>query len=60
MEYLWVIAPSACVGLLFYFVMKALLNADRRERQALAEAEREAESGDTANGGPANGGNSGQ
>ncbi|NKX52593.1 hypothetical protein HER39_18855 [Arthrobacter deserti] len=42
MEYLWVIAPSAGVGLLFYFAMKALFNADRKERQALAEAEREA------------------
>ncbi|MFD1214539.1 hypothetical protein ACFQ36_21145 [Arthrobacter sp. GCM10027362] len=43
MEYLWVLAPSAGVGLLFYFVMKALFNADRKERQALAEAEREAD-----------------
>ena len=49
MEYLWVLAPSACVGLLFYFVMKALFNADRKERQALAEAEREAETGTAAN-----------
>ncbi|MCG2624245.1 hypothetical protein LVY72_20350 [Arthrobacter sp. I2-34] len=49
MEYLWVLAPSACVGLLFYFVMKALFNADRKERQALAEAEREADAGTAAN-----------
>lgn len=45
MEYLWVLAPSAGVGLLFYIAMKALFNADRKERQALAEAEREADSG---------------
>ena len=43
MEYLWVLAPSAGVGLLFYLTMKALFNADRREREALAEAEREAD-----------------
>lgn len=50
MEYLWVLAPSACVGLLFYFVMKALFNADRKERQALADAEREADAAAAANG----------
>jgi phosphate/sulfate permease len=43
MEYLWVLAPSLGVGILFYFVMKAIFNADRKEREALAEAEREAE-----------------
>ena len=43
MEYLWVLAPSLGVGLLFCFVMKAIFNADRREREALAEAEREAD-----------------
>ncbi|MGM0930242.1 MAG: hypothetical protein ACQEXN_11090 [Actinomycetota bacterium] len=43
MEYLWVLAPSLGVGLLFYFVMKAIFNADRKEREALAEAEREAD-----------------
>ncbi|NMR31204.1 hypothetical protein [Crystallibacter degradans] len=43
MEYLWVLAPSTGVGLIFYFAMKAVFNADRKEREALAEAEREAE-----------------
>lgn len=43
MEYLWVLAPSAGVGLIFYFAMKAVFNADRKEREALAQAEREAE-----------------
>ncbi|KAD4059638.1 hypothetical protein GD627_00570 [Arthrobacter yangruifuii] len=43
MEYVEVLLPSICVAALFYFVMRALLNSDRSERQALAEAEREAE-----------------
>lgn len=41
MEYLWVLAPSTGVGLIFYFAMKAVFNADRKEREALAAAERE-------------------
>ncbi|KPN18058.1 MULTISPECIES: hypothetical protein [Arthrobacter] len=41
MEYVEVLLPSICVAALFYFVMKAVLNADRSERKALAEAERE-------------------
>ncbi|SDQ03229.1 MULTISPECIES: hypothetical protein [Micrococcaceae] len=43
MEYLWVLAPSTGVGLIFYLAMKAVFNADRKEREALAEAEREAD-----------------
>ncbi|MCQ2000261.1 hypothetical protein N2K95_00500 [Arthrobacter zhaoxinii] len=43
MEYVEVLLPSVCVAALFYFVMRALLNSDRSERQALAEAEREAD-----------------
>ncbi|WP_461169811.1 hypothetical protein [Arthrobacter sp. Z1-15] len=43
MEYVEVLLPSICVGALFYFAMKALLNVDRSERKALAEAEREAD-----------------
>ncbi|MFZ3417386.1 hypothetical protein [Arthrobacter sp. 3Tela_A] len=43
MEYVEVLLPSICVAALFYFVMKAVLNADRSERKALAEAEREAD-----------------
>ncbi|WP_315096481.1 hypothetical protein [uncultured Cellulomonas sp.] len=38
--------PSIGVGLLFWFAMRAVVNADRTERQALARmdaAEREAE-----------------
>ncbi|MBD7994955.1 hypothetical protein H9639_06550 [Arthrobacter sp. Sa2CUA1] len=43
MEYVEVLLPSICVAALFFFVMKALLNADRSERKALAEAELEAD-----------------
>lgn len=43
MEYVEVLLPSICVAALFYFVMKAVLNADRSERKALSEAEREAD-----------------
>lgn len=48
MEYLAVILPSLGVGALFYFAMKAIFNADKAERDALAQAEREADaSGET-------------
>ena len=48
MEYVAVILPSLGVGALFYFAMKAIFNADRSERDALAKAERDADSnGDT-------------
>ncbi len=43
MEYLAVILPSLCVGVVFYFVMKSIFNADRAEREALAEADRREE-----------------
>jgi hypothetical protein len=42
MEYLAVLLPSAAVGAVFYFVMRSIFNADRSERAALAEAERQA------------------
>ncbi|SEE96207.1 hypothetical protein SAMN04489740_3356 [Arthrobacter alpinus] len=44
MEYVAVILPSLGVGALFYFAMKAIFNADRHERDALAQAERDADS----------------
>lgn len=34
--------PSAAVGAIFYFVMRAIFNADRAERAAQAAAEQEA------------------
>lgn len=40
MEYLAVLLPSVAVGVIFYFVMKAIFNADRAEREA-ESAERE-------------------
>lgn len=42
MDYLAVIVPSLAVGVVFYFAIKAIFNADRSEREALARAEREA------------------
>lgn len=42
MEYVAVIVPSLGVGVLFYFAMKAIFNADRSERDALAKAEDDA------------------
>lgn len=42
MEYVAVILPSLVVGIIFYFVMKAIFNADRAERQAMADAESDA------------------
>ncbi|MBT1003284.1 hypothetical protein KIH31_11780 [Paenarthrobacter sp. DKR-5] len=43
MDYLAVLLPSVGVGAIFYFAMKSIFNADRREREALAAAERDAE-----------------
>ncbi|GIG53736.1 hypothetical protein [Demequina activiva] len=33
--------PSIGVGLLFWFVMRSVMRADRREREALAQIDRE-------------------
>ena len=43
MEYVAVLLPSLVVGLLFWFAMKSILNADKAERQAEARAQAEAE-----------------
>jgi hypothetical protein len=43
MEYVAVLLPSIVVGLLFWFAMKAIFNADTSERQAEARAQAEAE-----------------
>ena len=44
-EGLWALLPTLAVGALFWFVMRAILRADRNERaaQAKIEAEFEAE-----------------
>ncbi len=54
MEYIAVLAPSVVVGLLFWFAMKSIFNADKAERQAEARAQREAALGNSASpdGGP--------
>ena len=44
MEYVAVLLPSMVVGLLFWFAMKSIFNADKAERQAEAQAQAEAES----------------
>lgn len=38
MEYLAVLLPSATLAVLFYFVMRSILNADRSEREAMTRA----------------------
>jgi hypothetical protein len=43
MEYVAVLLPSLVVGLIFWFVMKSILNADKSERQAEARAQAEAD-----------------
>jgi hypothetical protein len=54
MEYIAVLAPSVVVGLLFWFAMKSIFNADKAERQAEARAQHEATLGNSASpdGGP--------
>jgi hypothetical protein len=43
MEYIAVLLPSIVVGLLFWFAMKSIFNADKSERQAEASARAEAD-----------------
>ena len=52
MEYVAVLLPSLVVGLLFWFAMKSIFNADKAERQAEARAQAEA---DARNSAPLNG-----
>lgn len=63
MEYIAVLLPSLVVGLLFWFAMKSIFNADKSERQAearaQAEAARAAESDHGQNGAPNTGTNAG-
>ena len=39
MPFVEAFVPSIALGLLFWYVMKALTNADRKERQAESEAD---------------------
>jgi hypothetical protein len=54
MDYIAVLLPSVVVGLLFWFAMKSIFNADKSERQAearaQAEAENKARTGDSGSG----------
>ena len=43
MEYVAVLLPSLVVGLIFWFAMKSIFNADKAERQAEAKAQAEAD-----------------
>ena len=47
MEYVAVLLPSLVVGLLFWFAMKSIFNADKAERQAEARAQAEADARQT-------------
>lgn len=39
LEYVAVLLPSIAVGVIFYFVMRSIFNADRAERDAMSQAE---------------------
>jgi hypothetical protein len=43
MDYIAVLLPPIVVGLLFWFAMKSIFNADKSERQAEARAQAEAQ-----------------
>jgi hypothetical protein len=43
MDYIAVLLPSVVVGLIFWFAMKSIFNADKAERQAEARAQAEAD-----------------
>jgi flagellar biosynthesis/type III secretory pathway M-ring protein FliF/YscJ len=38
---IWSLAPTVLIGLIFWFVMRALVRADRNERKAYARIEAE-------------------
>ncbi|QDY89586.1 hypothetical protein E7Y32_04675 [Arthrobacter sp. UKPF54-2] len=61
MEYIAVLLPSVVVGLIFWFAMKSIFNADKSERQAEARAQAEAAArGQEQNPAPENGHSPGQ
>lgn len=39
--FVWALTPTVVVGLLFWFVMRAILHGDRNERAAYAKLEAE-------------------
>jgi preprotein translocase subunit YajC len=38
---LWAIAPTLLLGVFFYFLLRVILRADRKERKTYLEIERE-------------------
>ncbi|GAB4097926.1 hypothetical protein [Sinomonas halotolerans] len=59
MEYVLVLLPSLVVGGIFWFAMRAIFNADKSEREALAKAEEEQGAGKEHRRGEQAGGESG-
>lgn len=56
MDYIAVLVPPIVVGLLFWFAMKSIFNADKSERQAEARAQAEADArAEAQNPGPESG-----
>lgn len=53
MEYVAVLLPSVCLAVLFYFVIKAIFNVDRAEREAMKRAEEMQDAEDARKRGPA-------
>lgn len=52
MDYIAVLLPPVLVGLIFWFAIRAIFNADKSEREALARAEREAQGNDAGKSSP--------
>jgi len=58
MEYIAVLLPPLVVGLIFWFAMKAIFNADKSERRAEARAQAEASAREPAQNPPGHNGHS--
>jgi hypothetical protein len=52
MDYVAVLLPPVLVGLIFWFAIRAIFNADKSEREAFARAEREAQGNDEGKSSP--------
>lgn len=50
LEVLGALAPSVGVGLVFWYAMRAIIRADRNERQAIARIESESDTHSSADG----------
>jgi hypothetical protein len=38
---IWSVAPTICLGLIFWYIMRSILRADRTERKVYAQIEAE-------------------